>query len=45
MPEFPFTGELITVTEQEERRILVQDIRMQPSHVGVWCGTPAGASP
>jgi hypothetical protein len=31
----PFTGELVTVTGQEERRILVNDIRIRPSHLAL----------
>ncbi|MFI1284328.1 hypothetical protein ACH4U5_26870 [Streptomyces sp. NPDC020858] len=34
-PEVPFTGELVTVTGQEERRILVKDIRIRPSHLAL----------
>ncbi|MCX5326946.1 hypothetical protein [Streptomyces sp. NBC_00120] len=34
-PEIPFTGELVTVAGQEERRILVKDIRMWPSHLAL----------
>ncbi|WP_405867548.1 hypothetical protein OG407_47825 [Streptomyces sp. NBC_01515] len=30
MPELPFTGELVTVTEQEKRRILVRDMEHFP---------------
>ncbi|UEG89513.1 hypothetical protein [Streptomyces lydicus] len=34
-PDVPFTGELVTVTGQEERRILVQDIPIRPSHLAL----------
>lgn len=34
-PKVPFTGELVTVTGQEERRILVKDIRIRPSHLAL----------
>ncbi|MGW7820329.1 hypothetical protein ACWGLF_19855 [Streptomyces puniciscabiei] len=34
-PEIPFTGELVTVTGQEERRIPVKDIRIRPSHLAL----------
>lgn len=34
-PTVPFTGELVTVTGQEERRVLVKDIRMRPSHLAL----------
>ncbi|MFF8934566.1 hypothetical protein ACF08O_07460 [Streptomyces paradoxus] len=34
-PEVPFTGELVTVTGQDERRILVKDIRLRPSHLAL----------
>lgn len=34
-PELPFTGELVIVTGQEERRILVEDIRIRPSHLAL----------
>jgi hypothetical protein len=34
-PQVPFTGELVTVTGQEERRILVNDIRIRPSHLAL----------
>lgn len=34
-PQLPFTGELVTVSGQAERRILVRDIRMRPSHLAL----------
>ncbi|MHB9857153.1 hypothetical protein [Streptomyces sp. YIM S03343] len=34
-PKGPFTGELVTVTGQGERRTLVEDIRILPSHLAV----------
>ncbi|MFK0255650.1 hypothetical protein [Streptomyces sp. NPDC090445] len=34
-PDVPFTGELVTVAGQEERRIPVEDIRMRPSHLAL----------
>ncbi|MGW3359523.1 hypothetical protein ACWDFL_29575 [Streptomyces bungoensis] len=34
-PQVPFTGELVTVTGREERRVPVQDIRILPSHLAL----------
>ncbi|MCX5535138.1 hypothetical protein OG785_31875 [Streptomyces sp. NBC_00006] len=34
-PELPFTGELVTVTGQEERRLPVKDIRIWPGHLAL----------
>lgn len=34
-PQLPFTGELVTIIGQEQRRILVKDIRMWPSHLAL----------
>ncbi|MFJ6700029.1 hypothetical protein ACIQM4_28825 [Streptomyces sp. NPDC091272] len=34
-PEVPFTGELVTTTGQEERRLLVKNIRMWPTHLAL----------
>ncbi|MDT0469269.1 hypothetical protein [Streptomyces gibsoniae] len=34
-PDVPFTGELVTVRGQEERRVLVKDIRIRPSHLAL----------
>ncbi|WP_435220887.1 hypothetical protein [Streptomyces sp. Tue6028] len=34
-PQVPFPGELVTVTGQEERRILVKDIRIRPGHLAL----------
>ncbi|MEV7462200.1 hypothetical protein [Streptomyces rubiginosohelvolus] len=34
-PETPFTGELVTITDREERRIPVKDIRIRPSHLAL----------
>lgn len=34
-PDIPFTGELITITAQEERRTPVKDIRIRPSHLAL----------
>lgn len=34
-PQVPFTGELVTVTGQEERRTVVKNIRMRPSHLAL----------
>ncbi|MEU9240881.1 hypothetical protein [Streptomyces sp. NPDC048385] len=34
-PKAPFTGELVTVTEQGERRTLVEDVRIRPSHLAL----------
>ncbi|MEU0830403.1 hypothetical protein [Streptomyces sp. NPDC005969] len=34
-PDIPFTGELITITAQEERRTRVRDIRIRPSHLAL----------
>lgn len=34
-PKDPFTGELVTVTAQGERRITVKDVRVRPSHLAL----------
>ncbi|MFB7915496.1 hypothetical protein [Streptomyces sp. NPDC056061] len=34
-PDVPFTGELITITGQEERRTPMKDIRIRPSHLAL----------
>lgn len=34
-PEVPFTGELVTITGGKERRTLVKDIRIWPSHLAL----------
>ncbi|MEV6195691.1 hypothetical protein AB0M19_25185 [Streptomyces sp. NPDC051920] len=34
-PQVPFTGELVIVKGREERRVLVKDIRMRPSHLAL----------
>ncbi|MFH9116293.1 hypothetical protein [Streptomyces globisporus] len=31
----PFTGELVTITDREEKRIPVKDIRIRPSHLAL----------